>query len=118
MQLWDAYMPLLVACFSDEASAATIVHALQQLKIQKVYTCWVPQHLTEEHWKNHMKMVLNFLTQYKEDRKNLREWIITGDKSWIHFYEPERKSASMVRKKRKKKHRENSRMSGLVDRWH
>ncbi len=48
------------------------------------------------------------------------EWferIITEDESWIHFYEPERKLASMVWRKKRKKHEEHSRMSGLPGRW-
>ncbi len=47
-----------------------------------------------------MGTALNFLTQYKEDANNLIEQIITGDESQIHFYQLERKSASMVWKKR------------------
>ncbi len=35
---------------------------------------------------------------------DLLEQIITGDESWLHFYEPERKSATMVSGKRIKKH--------------
>ncbi len=34
-------------------------------------------------------------------RNDLLERIITGNESWIHFYKPERKSASMVWKKKK-----------------
>ncbi len=48
-----------------------------------------------------MEVVLNFLTQYEEDGNDLLEEIISGDESRIHFYEPERKSASMIQKKRR-----------------
>ncbi len=43
-----------------------------------------------------MRAALNFLTQYEEDGIDLLGWVITGDESGIHFYEPERKSLSMV----------------------
>ncbi len=56
----------------------------------------------EEHQKNCMGVALNFLTQYKEDGNDLLEQIITSAESQIHFYELERKSASMVWKKRGK----------------
>ncbi len=46
-----------------------------------------------------MGVALNFFTQYKEDENDLLEWVITADESWIHFYEPERKSVSMVWRK-------------------
>ncbi len=72
----------------------------QQFEMQKVCACWVPRQLTEEYLKNHSGVALNFLTQYKADGNDLLEWIVTSDESWIHFYEPERKSACMVWKKR------------------
>ncbi len=39
----------MAACFSHKANKATIVHALQQLKIQKDCVCWVTQQLMKEH---------------------------------------------------------------------
>ncbi len=44
-------------------------------------------------------MAPDFLTQYKEDGNDLLERIITIDESWIYFYKPERKLASMIWKK-------------------
>ncbi len=38
----------------------------------------------------------------QESRNDLPEQIITTDESWIHFYKPERKSGSMVWKKKEK----------------
>ncbi len=45
-------------------------------------------------------VALNFLTQFEEDGNALLEQIITDDESWIHFYEPERKSVSIVRERK------------------
>ncbi len=48
-----------------------------------------------------MRATLDFLTQYKVDRNDLLEGIITRDESPIHLYKLERKSASMVWKNEK-----------------
>ncbi len=37
---------------------------------------------------------LNFLTLYKGDGNDILQWIITGKKSWIHFYKPGRRGWS------------------------
>ncbi len=89
----------IAARFSHEASEATIVHTVQQVKMRKVCTYWVPRQFTE-HQKNYMGVALNFLTQYEKDGNDLLEQIITSDESPIHFCEPERKSASFWKKKR------------------
>ncbi len=99
----------LAARFPHEAGDATMVCALQQLKMQKVCTHWVPQQLVEKYQKNCMAVVFNFLTEYKNGN-DLLEQIITNNESWIHFYVPERKSSSMVWKEKRKKSRENSEM--------
>ncbi len=44
--------------------------------MQKVCMHWVPRQLMEEHQKNHMRVTLNFLTQYKEDENDLLEQTI------------------------------------------
>ncbi len=91
----------MAACFSHKTCKATMLCALH-LEMWKVCALWVPWQLIVEHRKNWMEVALNFLTHYKEDGNDLLEWIITGVESWIHFYEPERKSTSEVWKKRKK----------------
>ncbi len=61
----------MAACFSHEASEATILYALQQLKMWKLCTFWVPQQLMEEHQINRVGVTLNFLIQYEEDGDDL-----------------------------------------------
>ncbi len=53
-----------------------------------------------------MGVALNFLTQYKEDRNDFLEWIITSNASWIRLYKPERKSASIDWRKKERKKKE------------
>ncbi len=105
----------MAAHFHTKSAKQEIVQALQQFEMWKVCACWVTQQLTEE--QNCMGVAFNFLTQDKEDRNDLLERIITGDESWIHFYEPERKSVSMVWKEKWKKCQKNSRMSCLLSNW-
>ncbi len=62
-----------------------------------------------------MRVALDFFNQYEEDGNDYLERIITGDESWNHFYTSEKKSVSMVWKK-KRKCRENSRMNGQLGR--
>ncbi len=68
----------MAAHFSHEASEATIVHALQQLKMWKVCTGFL-DNLQKNIGKNHVRVALNFFTQY-EDGNDLLEQIITGDR--------------------------------------
>ncbi len=75
----------MAGCFSHKASDVTIVHALQQLKMQKVCARWIRRQLTE-HQKNIMGVALDFLTQYREDRNDLLKQKITGNEGWIHFF--------------------------------
>ncbi len=90
----------MATCFSHEANGATIGCALQQLEMCKVCTHWVSRQLMEEHRKNHIRVALNFPTQYEKDPNDSLLWIFTNNESWIHFYKPERKSATMVSEKR------------------
>ncbi len=103
---------------SHEVDKATIVRALQQLEMLKVWTYRAPQKLAEEHWKNGMTVASNFLIQYQQDGNDFLKWIIIEDESWFHFYELERNLVNMVwGEKKREKGPENSRMSGLPGWW-
>ncbi len=68
----------MAAHFTHKAVEATTVCALQQLKMGKVYAHWLLRQLMEKHRKNCMGTELNFISQYKEDGKDLLERIITS----------------------------------------
>ncbi len=84
----------MAAHFLHEAGEATIVHALQPLAMWKVCVCWI-----HHSWKNIEKIGWEWqstsLLSTRRRGNDLLEWIITSDESWIHFYEPEKKAASM-----------------------
>ncbi|XP_037560729.1 uncharacterized protein LOC119438774 [Dermacentor silvarum] len=70
----------------------TIVH--DRLRYRKVCAQWVPKQLTDQHKELHMGQAFQHLFRYHEDLAFL-EWIVTGDESWCHHYEPETKWDSM-----------------------
>jgi hypothetical protein len=57
-------------------------------------TRWVPKQLTAQHKQQRVDGATLFLQRYKED-PGILEWIVTGDKTWVHHYEPESKRHSM-----------------------
>ncbi len=68
--------------------------------MQKMCMCWVHRQFMEEPRENSRGATINFLTQYEENWNDLLEQIITSSEGWIHFYLPERKSVSVVWKKK------------------
>ena len=66
-------------------STATIIH--KDLEMSKVSARWVPKLLSEKQKRDRVKISKELLSMYKADNR-----IITGDESWIHYYEPESKA--------------------------
>ncbi|XP_037564471.1 histone-lysine N-methyltransferase SETMAR-like [Dermacentor silvarum] len=73
----------------------TIVY--DRLRYQKVCAQWVLKQLTDQHKELRMGLALQYLFRYHEDPA-FPEWIITGEESWCHHYEPATKRDSMQRK--------------------
>jgi hypothetical protein len=44
---------------------------------------------------NQMGLSLQHLLRYADEGEDMLKRIITGDESWMHYYQPESKSASM-----------------------
>lgn len=83
--------------FLNVTSRTTIHRALTEvLEMSKVSARWVPRELSDEHRKNRMGAALELLTRYNEQGDDFLNRIVTGDESWIHFWTPETKQASMV----------------------
>jgi histone-lysine N-methyltransferase SETMAR len=55
---------------------------------------WVPRELMDREQINRMGLSLQYLLWYA-DGENMLSRIVTGDKSWVHHYQPKSKSASM-----------------------
>ena len=74
-------------------SAHHIIH--DELKFRKVCARWVPKQLTPEMKERHVGASQELLRRYEADGEAFLQCIVTGDESWVHFYEPERKRQSM-----------------------
>jgi hypothetical protein len=51
--------------------------------------------LTDEHRLIRVKSCRVFLTHYHAEGEELLECTVTGDETWVHYYEPESKRQSM-----------------------
>jgi histone-lysine N-methyltransferase SETMAR len=71
----------------------TIMH--QCLGLQKVSARWVPKMLSAEQKKVRLEVCSALLARYALEGMAFLGRIITADETWIHFYEPESKQASM-----------------------
>ena len=63
----------------------TLIHEIfaEKLQFQKLCSRWVPKILTEQHQKQRIGSVLQFLTRYNEDDDDFLTWIVAGDESII-----------------------------------
>lgn len=52
--------------------------------------------MLETHKEQRIRVALEFLTQYNEEGDSLLQRIVTSDESWMHYWTPEMKRASMV----------------------
>ena len=79
-----------------DISAGSSHHIIHDgLKFQKVCARWVPKQLTPEMKERRVDACQELLRRYKADGEAFLQRIITGDDSWVHFYEPEQKRQSM-----------------------
>jgi len=84
-----------VASLLDISVGSThhIIH--NELEFRKVCTRWVPKRLTPEMKERRADSCQELLRRYEADDEAFLQRIFTGDESWVHFYEPERKRQSM-----------------------
>jgi hypothetical protein len=72
--------------------AYSIMHAC--LKLRKLCAWWVHRELKDQEKINRIGLSLQHLLQYTDEEDMLNR-IVTGDKSWVHHYQPESKHASI-----------------------
>lgn len=63
----------------------------KQLMLRKVCARWVPHLLTTEQKNTRVKMAKELLAKYKNCDKRKISNIVTGDETWIYYFEPQRK---------------------------
>jgi hypothetical protein len=76
-------------------SAYYIIH--EDLRYHKICARWVPKQLTDEHKQACVEMCMQYLQQYHEWDAFL-QWIVTGDETCVHHYEPASECENMQMK--------------------
>jgi histone-lysine N-methyltransferase SETMAR len=77
----------------SRGSAHKIVQT--NLKYRKVSARWVPRQLKPEQKAIRMMTSLDSLQRYDMEGETMLARIVTGDETWVHYYQPESKQASM-----------------------
>lgn len=77
----------------SETTAFKIVH--DHLGMSKVSARWVPRMLTPHHKKYRIECCNEFLERCGKDPSDVINRIVTGDETWVHYYDPESKQDSM-----------------------
>ena len=69
------------------------VHAIlkQILKVRRLTARWIPRLLTDEQRRQRVKTARELLKRYPKFDKNVFNSFVTGDETWVHFFEPQRK---------------------------
>ena len=76
-------------------SQERVRHITEMLNYRKFCARWVPKQLTDL-MKEHRKTVVEeLLKRYRLEGDDFLKNIDTGDKSWVHHYDPENKRQSM-----------------------
>jgi len=70
----------------------------KDFRYHKICTRWVPKQLTDEYKWAYIETCIQFYQQYHEVGEAFLQWIVTGNETWQHHYEPASKCQSMERK--------------------
>jgi hypothetical protein len=74
-------------------SASSVVH--DNLQFHKMCVRWVPTELTDQHKRMRLDIRSCHLVCYCEEGDTFLQWIVTGDETWVHHYQPETKWKDM-----------------------
>ena len=68
----------------------------KHLKVRKISARWVPHLLTEEVKRQRVKVAKKLLQMFpKYDKKQFAN-VVTGDETWVHYFEPVRKVSNKI----------------------
>ena len=81
-----------IACCTgiSEGSVQTILK--KHLDLRKVCAMWVPHLLTEEQKTQRLKCARELLKTYKGCNSRVITNLLTGDETWVHMFEPQRRA--------------------------
>ena len=92
----------IASCTSiSEGSAQTILKT--RLDLRKVCARWVPHLLTEEQKTQCLKCAQDFLKTYKGRNSQVISNLLTGDETWVHMFEPQRRADNKQWKRKDQK---------------
>ena len=74
----------------SEGSLQTILK--KRLDLRKVCARWVPHLLTEEKKTQRLKSARELLKTYKGYNSRVISNLLTGDETWVHMFEPQRRT--------------------------
>ena len=88
----DARYTVLDIAKSLGMSSGTVHKILsKELNLQKISTRWVPHLMTEEQKEKRVKLFKNLLKKFKKCDKRKLYNLLTGDETWVYYFEPQRK---------------------------
>ena len=85
----------------SEGSVQTILKKC--LDLRKVCPMWVPHLLTEEHKTQCLKCAWELLKTYKGCNSQVISNLLTGDETWVHMFEPQRRADNKQWKRKDQK---------------
>ena len=92
----------IATCTSiSEGSVQTILK--KRLDLRNVCARWVPHLLTEEQKTQRLKCARELLKAYKGCNSRVISDLLTGDETWVHMFEPQRRADNKQRKRKDKK---------------
>ena len=75
----------------------------KRLDLRKVCARWVPHLLTEEQKTQPLKCARELLKAYKSCNSRVISNLLTGDETWVHMFEPQRRADNKQWKRKDKK---------------
>ena len=85
----------------SEGSVQTILKKC--LDLRKVCARWVPHLFTEEQKTQRLKCARELLKTYKGCNSRVISILLTGDETWVHMFEPQRRADSKQWKRKDQK---------------
>ena len=76
----------------------------KRLDLRKVCARWVSHLLTEEQKTQHLKCARELLKTYKGGNSRVISNLLTGDKTWVHMFEPQKRTDNKQWKRKDQKH--------------
>ena len=86
----------------SEGSVQTILK--KRLDLRKVCARWVHHLLTEEQKAQRLKCARELLKTYKGCNSQVISNLLTGDETWVHMFEPQRRADNKQWKRKVQKH--------------